>query len=73
MAACQVGGFDVAVIETATGKVCVVRKGDTLGVIAERELGSVDRWKEIFEKNADVIGPDADLIYVGMRLRVPKK
>ncbi len=59
--------------ETATGKVCVVKKGDTLGLIAERELGSSDRWKEIFEKNTDVIGPDPDLVYAGMRLRVPKK
>lgn len=58
---------------TATGEVTVVKKGDTLGIIAERKLGASQRWQEIYDKNTDVIGPDPDIIYAGMRLRMPKQ
>lgn len=59
-------------METATGKVVVVKKGDTLSLIAQRTLGSPDRYKDIYEKNKDVIGPDPNTIYQGMWLRLPK-
>jgi ABC-type amino acid transport substrate-binding protein len=58
---------------TATGEVAVVKKGDTLGIIAERKLGTSQRWQEIYDKNVDVVGPDPDVIYSGMRLRIPKQ
>jgi hypothetical protein len=48
-----------------------VQPGDTLAEIAERRLGNRDRWKEIFKLNGDVV-EDADHIYPGMPLRVPK-
>lgn len=57
--------------QTRTGKVVVVKRGDTLGEISKRELGSVDRYKELYELNRDVIGVDPNLIYQGMKLRVP--
>lgn len=60
------------VIETATGKVVVVGKGDSLSIIAERELGAVDKWKALYAANEDVIGPNPDVIYKGMRLRLPR-
>ncbi len=57
--------------ETKTGKVVVVKKGDTLSLIAARSLGSADRWKDIYAINKDVVGPDPNLVYTGMRLRLP--
>lgn len=59
------------VITTATGKVVVVGKGDTLSTIAQKELGDLQKWKALYEANVDVIGPNPDIIYKGMRLRLP--
>ena len=33
----------------------IVRRGDTLSGIARRELGDASRWREIFERNRDVV------------------
>ncbi|MEQ1567606.1 MAG: transporter substrate-binding domain-containing protein [Myxococcota bacterium] len=63
------GGKD---FETATGKVVFIRKGDTLSVVAGRELGSVEKWQELYAANKDVVGADPDVVYVGMKLRVPR-
>jgi ABC-type amino acid transport substrate-binding protein len=57
--------------QSATGKVVLVKKGDTLMGISQRELGSPERWKELYEKNKDVVGPNPQIIYIGMQLRVP--
>jgi len=46
----------------------VVRGGEVLGVIAQRELGSASRYPEIVALNP---GLDADRITEGMRLRMP--
>ena len=49
-------------------RIYIVRPGDTLSAIAQRELGSASRWPEIFALNRDVITnpdlivPDAVLI-----------
>jgi ABC-type amino acid transport substrate-binding protein len=59
--------------ETATGRVVVVKRGESLSQIAARELGAADRWKEIYAANEDVVGPDANVVYTGMRLRLPKR
>jgi polar amino acid transport system substrate-binding protein len=59
--------------DTATGRVVVVKRGESLSQIAARELGSADRWKEIYAANEDVVGPDANVVYAGMRLRLAKK
>ncbi|MDP2311350.1 MAG: transporter substrate-binding domain-containing protein [Pseudomonadota bacterium] len=57
---------------SATGKVVVVRRGDTLSLIAKRELGDVEKWRTLYDANKDVIGPNPNEIYTGMRLRVPR-
>jgi nucleoid-associated protein YgaU len=48
----------------------VVQKGDTLGEIAQRTLGSARRADELFKANKAVLkSPDA--LMPGMRLRIP--
>ncbi len=47
-----------------------VKEGDTLGTIAQQELGSGARWNEIYEANKDTI-KDPNLIYVGQKLTIP--
>jgi polar amino acid transport system substrate-binding protein len=59
--------------ETASGKVVIVKKGDTLSLISKRELGSPDRWREIYDVNKDVVGTNPQIIYIGMQLRIPKQ
>lgn len=47
-----------------------VKKGDTLGAIAKKHLGSANRYPEIFEANKPML-EDPDLIYPGQVLRIP--
>jgi len=51
------------------GRVYVVRPGDTLSVIAQRELGTCKRWPEIAALNGDL---DPAKLRQGMRLRMPE-
>ena len=48
----------------------VVQKGDTLGAIAARELGSAKKWESIFEANRDRLRKPTDL-KIGQALRIP--
>lgn len=48
----------------------VVQKGDTLGTIAARELGSAKKWESIFDANRDRLKSPAAL-KVGAALRIP--
>lgn len=48
----------------------VVEPGDTLSLITRRLLG-IDAFSDVHAANIDVIGPDPNLIEVGMRLRLP--
>lgn len=56
----------------ASGSVYKVRKGDTVGTIAQRELGSARRAREIIALNQSVIR-DANRIIEGMELRLPSR
>ncbi|MGN6754249.1 MAG: LysM peptidoglycan-binding domain-containing protein [Intrasporangium sp.] len=58
--------------------VVTVRRGDSLWSLAARHLGpgATDReialmWPHWYAVNADVIGPDPDLIRPGQQLRIP--
>ncbi|WP_027717303.1 LysM peptidoglycan-binding domain-containing protein [Desulfovirgula thermocuniculi] len=51
-------------------KTYVVKPGDTLWAIAKLTLGDGSRWKEIYEANKDVIGPDPNVIIPGQELRI---
>lgn len=54
---------DVPVPKTYT-----VSSGDTLWRIAQKVLGDGDRWREIYNNNKSVIGPNPNLIHSGQRL-----
>lgn len=56
-------------IETKAALI-VVKKGDDLGKLAEKHLGSADRLMEIFEANRDLID-DPREIHPGWELRMP--
>jgi nucleoid-associated protein YgaU len=49
----------------------LVKAGDTLWGIAERELEDGSRYNEIFAANREVI-ENPDLIYPGQKIRIPK-
>lgn len=51
-------------------KYYIVKRGDTLGLIAQRELGTVRRQGDLLNANASRIR-NADEIYVGMKLELP--
>lgn len=49
-----------------------VKNGDSLSRIAKRELGSYDRWRDIYEANRDKIR-DPNVLAVGIQLVIPGK
>ena len=60
----------VAVPAAAAGTQYVVLPGDCLWSIADRQLGSGLRWKEIYEANRGTV-KDPNLIYAGQTLTLP--
>ncbi|MEM9420353.1 MAG: LysM peptidoglycan-binding domain-containing protein [Planctomycetota bacterium] len=56
--------------QTETAKTYTVQTGDNLTRIAARELGDGDRWRELFEANADQLDSPNDL-FAGQTLRLP--
>jgi len=61
------GQIPVAPAQGAGARSYVVKNGDTLGSIAQRELGSTKRWKEIEALN----GVKPERLAVGMTLKLP--
>ncbi len=55
--------------ESEAGRAYIVQKGDTLGEIAQRELGSARRWREIARLNEL---EDPDRVPVGTALKLPR-
>ena len=56
----------------AVSSTYTVQKGDSLSRIAKRELGSFDRWREIYNANRDKI-KDPNVLALGIQLVVPGK
>jgi len=50
----------------------VVQEGDNLWGVASDELGDGNRFREIVKLNGDVLS-DEDSLYVGMRLKLPRR
>lgn len=53
-----------------SGRIYVVKEGDSLSKIALREYGDEQQWKRIFDANRGIID-DPDLIHPGQKLRIP--
>lgn len=48
-----------------------VAHGESLALIAKNKLGDYRKWKQIYDLNKDVIGPDPNRISPGMKLKLP--
>lgn len=48
-----------------------VEKGDTLWGIARRRYGDGSLWRQIYERNREVIGEDGSVIFPGQMLELP--
>jgi len=48
----------------------VVKKGDSLSLIAQRTLGNYKLWQEIYDLNRNIIS-NPDLIYPGQKIKLP--
>lgn len=48
----------------------IVKKGDSLYIIAKRYYNNGTKWRQLYENNKDVIGKDPDLIQQGMVLKL---
>ncbi|HEY3478692.1 MAG TPA: LysM peptidoglycan-binding domain-containing protein, partial [Streptomyces sp.] len=63
--------------DQASARAVPVEPGDTLGAIAERELGDADAWPALFEANRGLPQPDGrvlrhpDLLLPGWQIRLP--
>jgi len=53
-----------------TEKFHIVRKGDTLSMIAYKYYGTASKWQKIFEKNRNTIS-DANKLTIGIKLIIP--
>ena len=49
----------------------LIKSGDTLSAIAKQFYGDANQYPKIFEANREVI-KDADLIFPGQKIRIPK-
>ncbi|MCW5734899.1 MAG: peptidoglycan-binding protein LysM [Enhydrobacter sp.] len=49
----------------------VIKSGDTLSAVAKQFYGDANKYNAIFEANREVI-KDADLIFPGQKIRIPK-
>lgn len=47
-----------------------VKPGDSLSKIAAR--AGLNGWRDLYQKNIGVVGPNPDLIYPGQKLQIPK-
>ncbi len=56
---------------TTSGRTYVVKSGDSLTSIAEKQLGATARWKELYELNKSVI-KNPDVLRSGVILVLPK-
>ena len=57
--------------QPATANTHVVVKGDNLSKLAQKYLGSANKWRVIYEANKGTI-KDPNLIYIGQTLTIPQ-
>ena len=66
----KVTGQQAAALEDGT-QYYIVKAGDTLSAIAKQFYGDASKYPRIFDANREVI-KDADLIFPGQKIRIPK-
>lgn len=47
-----------------------IQQGDFLFAIAERLLGDGEKWKEIYELNKTILGPNPNFILPGTTIKM---
>jgi len=63
-------GGDPVEVTDRNARVVIVKAGDTLSLIAQREMGDMNRWPELWEKNRARF-PNPHLIDVGDKVELP--
>ncbi len=53
------------------GQSCTVASGESLSLISGRYWGDVLLWPILYKANRQTVGPNPNLITVGMKLSVP--
>jgi len=48
-----------------------IQRGDSLSVIAKKKLGNLTDWQKILDVNPQITNPN--LVYVGQKIKIPKK
>ncbi len=66
----KVASAEAAVVDDGT-QYYVIKSGDTLSAIAKQFYGDANQYPKIFEANREVI-KDANLIFPGQKIRIPK-
>ncbi len=66
----KVAGAGAASVDDGT-QYYVIKSGDTLSAIAKQFYGDANKYPKIFEANREVI-KDANLIFPGQKIRIPK-
>ena len=59
-----------APVTAPAARVHVVVAGDSLSRLSQRYYGSAGRWQEIYNANAEKLGPNG-VLRVGTELRIP--
>ena len=66
----KIAASQAAAVEDGT-QYYVIKSGDTLSAIAQQFYGNANKYPKIFEANREVI-KDANLIFPGQKIRIPK-
>jgi nucleoid-associated protein YgaU len=66
----KVAGSQASAVDDGT-QYYIIKSGDTLSAIAQKFYGDANQYPKIFEANREVI-KDADLIFPGQKIRIPK-
>jgi nucleoid-associated protein YgaU len=66
----KIAGAQAASVDDGT-QYYVIKSGDTLSAIAKQFYGDANKYQKIFEANREVIR-DANLIFPGQKIRIPK-
>ena len=66
----KLAGASSAAVDDGT-QYYVIKSGDTLSAIAKQVYGDANKYPKIFEANREVI-KDANLIFPGQKIRIPK-